>query len=233
MSWWVTNYLEVLGPVYLVAWIFWIIFSISLHELSHGWEAMRQGDRTPAELGHMTLNPMTHMGPASIAVFAICGITWGQMPVDESRMRSRHSPAFVAVAGPAMNLIIAVGAFSLLFLWRLVAAVTGINSQTEIAFSTLLGVGIEVNVVLALFNMLPFFPLDGGRVLANYWRWYAGVLRSEHGGLVSFGLVILMFYAAGPIIWEAGYTVSGLADLVIEPVVSAVRPAPLPPPAAP
>jgi hypothetical protein len=67
----------------LIAWIFWVIFSICLHELAHGWAALWQGDHTPRRLGHMTMNPLVHMGGWSLIAFAIIGIAWGAMPVSE------------------------------------------------------------------------------------------------------------------------------------------------------
>ena len=75
------------GLAAVLGWVFWVIFSICLHELAHGWAAIWQGDRTPRETGHMTMNPMVHMGGASLIVFALVGIAWGLMPTDPSRYR--------------------------------------------------------------------------------------------------------------------------------------------------
>ena len=76
-GWWVHKLYYGDGPVMLAAWVFWVIFSITLHELGHGWAAIRQGDETPRETGHMTWNPLVHMGPWSLAMFALIGIAWG------------------------------------------------------------------------------------------------------------------------------------------------------------
>ena len=75
MSWWVSNFAQSGHYVELVSWIFWVLLSITLHELAHGWAAIWQGDDTPIRLNRMTANPIAHMGLPSLVVFALCGIT--------------------------------------------------------------------------------------------------------------------------------------------------------------
>ena len=65
----------------IVGWLFWIIASITLHELAHGWAAVARRS-TPRALGHMTASPMVHMGPMSLIALALVGIAWGAMPVN-------------------------------------------------------------------------------------------------------------------------------------------------------
>ena len=109
MQWWMHAVYDSGGLAAVLGWVFWVIFSICLHELAHGWAAIWQGDRTPRETGHMTMNPMVHMGGASLIVFALVGIAWGLMPTDPSRYRwGRRGRIAVAAAGPLMNLLIAV-----------------------------------------------------------------------------------------------------------------------------
>lgn len=105
--WWVSAYWEA-DPALLVSWVFWVIVSIVLHELAHGWVAIRLGDRTPIETGRMTWNPLVHMGQTSLIVFALVGIAWGMMPVNPSSLRGRYGDAWVSLAGPAMNLALAL-----------------------------------------------------------------------------------------------------------------------------
>ena len=87
MSWWVHEEFRAGGLVAVLSWAFWVIFSITLHELGHGWAAIRQGDDTPRRFGRMTLNPLVHMGVPSLVMFALIGIAWGAMPVEPSRFR--------------------------------------------------------------------------------------------------------------------------------------------------
>ena len=85
-GWWMADLWQQ-NPMLLCSWVFWVILSICLHELGHGYAAIKCGDDTPRLSGHMTLNPIVHMGVPSLVMFAIVGIAWGMMPVDPSRFR--------------------------------------------------------------------------------------------------------------------------------------------------
>ncbi len=76
-------------PIYFFRIVTILIFSITLHELAHGWAAISQGDDTPQKTGHLTLNPVVHMGWESIIFLCIAGIAWGQMPVNPDKFRSK------------------------------------------------------------------------------------------------------------------------------------------------
>ena len=198
MNWWVHN-LWNSEPALLVSWIVWVIGSIVLHELAHGWAAIRVGDRTPIETGHMTWNPLVHMGGFSLIVFAVVGIAWGMMPVNPSRMRGRHAEALVALAGPMMNLALAVGALALGLVWVGVAGghwIPGVRadeplySNMQIFFRA----GVFLNVLLMVFNLMPIPPLDGSRIVAHYSPEYRRFFESENGQWVGMGLFVLLFF---------------------------------------
>lgn len=164
-GWWVSETLESQGAAVLVAWVVWVILSICLHELGHGVAALWQGDTTPRDTGHMTLNPVVHMPPMSLLFFAIIGFAWGLMPVNPSRFRSGwRGVAAVAFAGPLVNVLLAVVATILWAMW------VKFGSRTEPLFTNVenaLGIGVYLNCFLFLFNMLPVPPLDGSSVLAG------------------------------------------------------------------
>ncbi len=200
MRWWVSELLGWGGPAILVSWIVWVIASIILHELAHGWAAIRRGDFTPLEEGHMTWNPLVHMGSMSLLMFAVVGIAWGQMPVRPQNLRGRHAEAFVAAAGPAMNLALALGALVLGSLWIDYAA----EAVPEKAYSNLVSffaIGVELNLVLMLFNLLPVPPLDGSTILAS-WSFRFRELRHNPTfaqiGMLAF---IVIFFKLSPHIW--------------------------------
>lgn len=207
-GWWVSNVLSIEpdGHVRLVSWIVVVIFSICLHELAHGWAAIRKGDRTPIELGHMTWNPMVHMGQTSLIIFAVLGIAFGAMPVTPSRMKGRYAEAFVAAAGPAMNALIAIACIFAGGITVGFAKQIGDPLATNLA--TFFFYGVNLNVALLIFNLLPILPLDGGRILANISRRYRQLWQRENARWVAFGVFILAFLFVGRYIFPLGELVA-------------------------
>lgn len=175
------------GPALVISWIAWVIVSITMHELAHGWVAIRRGDTTPIDTGHMTWNPLVHMGPWSLIMLLLVGIAWGAMPVDPTRIRGRHGEALVLIAGPAMNLLLAILAFIGLALWEPIAARAGVQDPLLSNFVWFFKTGVMLNIVLMLFNLLPVPPLDGGRILAHYSRGFASFVYSPNGQWITFG----------------------------------------------
>lgn len=179
-------------PMLAVSWAAWVIVSITLHELAHGWAAIKRGDTTPIETGHMTWNPIVHMGVFSLVVFALIGIAWGAMPVNPSRIRGRHGDAAVAAAGPIMNLYLALGCIVASALWQGYAH--GLPDQFHQNIATALFVGAWLNLVLCAFNLLPILPLDGGRILASFHPPYARLGESQGGMFLMLGVFMLVFF---------------------------------------
>jgi Zn-dependent protease len=170
MTWWVQSLYESGGVVPLFSWIFWVIASICLHELAHGVVAIRNGDNTPRALGHMTLNPVVHMGMTSLILFAVAGIAFGMMPTDPSRYRNRRWGTFsVAIAGPLTNLILAFVCLTSAGIWEWMQITDRVDMTQPFSrnLAIFLWLGGFLNLLLAVFNMLPVPPLDGSRVLGS------------------------------------------------------------------
>lgn len=144
-----------------------IIVSITLHELAHGWTAVWYGDRTPIEMDRLTPNPLVHMGWFSILMVCMFGIGFGAMPVDPSRMRGRYADAVVSAAGPAMNVLIALASLTVIGVWVRVDPAILDNDSIGNTMSFVLWKLGTLNLLLALFNLLPVPPLDGSRILAS------------------------------------------------------------------
>lgn len=223
-SWWVLRVLEGGGgPALLFAWIIWVIASITLHELAHGWAAISRGDTTPIETGHMTLNPLVHMGGMSLIVFALTGIAWGMMPVNPSKFRGRHADAWVAFAGPLMN----IGLAALCIVASAITiAATGTRAMgpgsTPGNLLLFFSVGCSLNIFLALFNLLPAPPLDGSRVLASFSRQYReamGTAGGQFGGAVLF---IIAFFFAGRFIGNWGMIAWGEGTAALVALLGAI-----------
>lgn len=218
-GWWVADLANNGEYVQLISWIFWVIFSITLHELGHGWAALQQGDRTPEVTGHMTWNPWVHMGPISLLMFAIIGICWGLMPVDPSRFRDgRLGRAKVAAAGPAMNFGLALVCGVLLGVVIAIGARTGSLGTPGMLdnFATFFFVGGFLNIALGVFNLIPAPPLDGASILSGLsWRAWQ-LYQHPNAQFAGLAVVMLLFISgAWGVIFTVGITVTnGIAGAV-------------------
>lgn len=210
-QWWVTSLWEA-NPVLLASWAFWVIFSICLHELGHGVAAIRCGDDTPRATGHMTWNPLVHMGPWSLLMFAIVGIAWGLMPVNPDNFRRRYDEAIVAFAGPLVNLLLAIACIVLASIW-LGVFYQKVGDPFYSNFATFLRAGAGLNIVLLLFNLAPVPPLDGSRIAATFFRPYREFMTSEKGAIIALVLFVLLFMGGGSRIF--GFAFGLAVDLII------------------
>lgn len=149
-------------PVLFLRIVIIVIISVTLHELAHGWTALTQGDDTPKRSGHMTANPIVHMGWESIIFLCLAGFAWGQMPVNPSRFRNpKWGNIWVSAAGPLLNLVL-----GLLFIILLNLELSIL--PMPILSTAFLRIGAYINLSLFLFNMLPIPPLDGFHVCCQF-----------------------------------------------------------------
>jgi Zn-dependent protease len=145
-----------------------LVLSLTIHEFSHAWSAYLLGDDTAALQGRMTLNPIVHMDPIGTFLLPLVGVPFGwakPVPVNPARFRRSVSMGtgmmITALAGPASNLVLALlCAVTSGVLYRFAPEFVDANR----GLSSLLFTGMQLNVALAIFNMLPIPPLDGSRV---------------------------------------------------------------------
>lgn len=195
-------------PLFFFSVVLTVVVAITLHELAHGIAAIRHGDQTPIHAGHMTLNPLVHMGPFSLIVLAVAGIAWGAMPIDPTRMRGKYAEAVVAAAGPAMNLLLGLLGMAVLVvlvkMWDPSITLDQIFArETPSTVSTTQGntlffvwIFCYINFVLCMFNLMPVPPLDGSHILANFNRDYRNFIYDpQRQGLAMMGLLIVFFMA--------------------------------------
>lgn len=189
-----------MGPdniVFRVAtWLIPLVFAIVLHEISHGWVANAFGDPTARRLGRLSLNPIRHVDPVGTValplLLAVSGAPvfgWAKpVPVIARRMRNpRLHMVLVALAGPGMNLLLALLAAFALALLRWLAPPVGIGW----AFLYLNLVNfLVINIFLAVFNMLPIPPFDGGHVVEGL---LPRRLAVRYAKLRRYGFPLLIF----------------------------------------
>jgi Zn-dependent protease len=200
MNWWVHSLYESRGTVALFSWAFWVIFSIVLHELAHGWAAIANGDNTPREMGHMTMNPIVHMGRMSLVFFVILGIAWGLMPINPHRFRhERRGRVLVAAAGPAMNVLLAFITLTAAgtWAWAVAGGRITVAGHTAANVEQFLIWGGFINLLLGAFNLIPIPPLDGSAILAGA---HPALDRFYNTPAVRmYGLLVVLFFFFGVI----------------------------------
>ena len=207
-----------------------IILAITLHEASHGYVAWKLGDDTAYQLGRVTFNPLRHIDPmGTIILPAILVFTTGFMfgyakpvPVNYRRLRQpRRDMVLVAAAGPASNVVIALAAAIGLHL------VPDTATMTTAVISQMLSYCIFFNVIIAVFNMIPMPPLDGGRVAVGL---LPNPLAYRVALVERYGMIILLIAliglpligrqigvdlnVVGWILWPIVVSVTGLIYLV-------------------
>lgn len=179
-----------------------VLFSLSLHEMSHGYVAYKMGDHTARNLGRLTLNPSVHLDPIGTICMLFFGFGWAKpVPINTRNFKNpRKGILLTAIAGPVSNLLLSF--ISLLVFALIVSFVptpTFIEADTAFGekllyfFVELLRYFHILNLYLAVFNLLPIPPLDGSKVLFMFLpaKIYFFVSRYEH--IISIVLLALLY----------------------------------------
>ena len=168
-----------------------LVAAISLHEFGHALAADLQGDRLPRAMGRVSLNPARHLDPIGTLFIFLVGFGWGK-PVEfrPSALSSRRfGAAIVALAGPAMNLLLALGGAVLFGLATDPVSLASASVLARFAF-----LFTTINVLLAVFNLIPLPPLDGSRLLTIFLpprRQSIIFFLDRWGFLILVGLLLL------------------------------------------
>ena len=195
-----------------------LVLSLSVHEFAHAWSAFRLGDDTAARAGRMTLNPLAHIDPIGTLLLPLLLVPFGwarPVPVNPARfrpgVRMGTGMAITAAAGPVSNLFLAV---IITVAWALVYRYDPSLLLPGRGVAELLWVMIQLNVNLALFNLLPVPPLDGSRIVDGF---MPTGLRPAWERLMRFSplLLLAIFFFAGRIIAGPSRLVLGLLDRLV------------------
>jgi Zn-dependent protease len=178
-----------------------LLFSLTVHEMAHAWTADRLGDSTARHLGRVSLNPLVHADPIGTVLFPLIALITGApiigwakpVPVDTRALNHpRRDYVLVAAAGPASNLVLAFLAATVLAAITISPQIAG-ETNVSVPVARILSSLIRLNVLLAVFNMIPIPPLDGGNVLAGILPRSLGALFNNlrpYGFLLLYALIL-------------------------------------------
>lgn len=189
-----------------------VIIAITFHEFAHAFAADKLGDDTPRRQGRLNLNPLSHLDPIGFFMLVFVHFGWGKPveinPTNFNRKRSMSAQeAIVALAGPLMNIIIALVLTIILFTISTFAPLFVI-SQAGVIIVLTLQMAISVNIGLGVFNLLPLPPLDGSKILMHFLPYKAKTWFVNNRQI---------FYIIFVILW-----VTNIVSYIISPVINVV-----------
>ena len=207
----------------IIIWAVPVLFAITVHEVAHGWVALRYGDTTAKQAGRLTLNPIKHIDPVGTLLvpgimLALGGFIFGwarPVPVNFMRLNNpKRDMVYVAIAGPATNLIMA-------FIWGGIGYLAyhlPVSVGKPLLFMSV--AGIYINAILMFVNLIPLPPLDGGRVAVGL---LPNKMAMAYSKVEPYGLFIMIALLAsgmlGTILWPPlSVFVSLISNLFSVPV---------------
>jgi Zn-dependent protease len=199
-----------------------VLFGIILHEVAHGWAASKMGDPTAKAMGRLTLNPIKHIDPAGLGVFAFTALLspiilgWAKpVPVQPRYFRRpREGMMLVSIAGPMANFLVAI-VCALLLTLVLNLDDSGIwgDSRTLDFISKSAEIGVFSNILLAWFNLMPIPPLDGSHIVGGL---LPDKLAYAYASIGRYGMLILILLIFSGVFFEIlGPLVKGSAAVIL------------------
>ncbi len=184
---------DLASVVMQIAAVLFIIFCIlPLHECAHGWMASKLGDNTARYNGRITLNPLASIDPFGALCILLFGFGWAKaVPVNPRNFKNpKRDMAITALAGPVSNLLAAlVGAL----VFNLIAIIPGVPRGLLIWLRFFFIYYVSINVMLAVFNLIPLPPLDGSRILGAFLSDRALYKYYQYQQYIMLGLIVLLF----------------------------------------
>ncbi|KML42109.1 MULTISPECIES: site-2 protease family protein [Bacillales] len=192
-----------------------LMIAFTVHEFAHAYMAYKFGDSTAKNQGRLTLNPMQHLDPIGTILIFIAGFGWARpVPVNRFFFKNpRLAGISVSIAGPISNLVMAVLGF---FIWYALAG-TGLAASFPAFVADFLNIFIQLNLVLFVFNLLPFPPLDGYRIIEDL---APAHIRPKMTRFEAYGSVIFLILVITPL---DQYTIQPIFNTVLPVLASGLN----------
>ncbi len=171
-----------------------LLVGLTFHEFSHAYVADELGDRSPRAAGRLTLNPIAHIDPIGALMLLIAGFGWAKpVMVNPAALRGgRRSMAMVAFAGPLANVAVAI-------LFAVIFRAMALGGDLSGFFPGLVALIVQLNILLAIFNLLPIPPLDGSNVALAYLPPRQAMLMARYAPYGVIVLLLLIFLPGSPL----------------------------------
>ena len=190
----------------MVAGLPGLIMALALHEYAHAWAAVKMGDFTPKMMGRLTLNPMAHIDPIGLVVLLIARFGWAKpVVINPHNFRDRKKgEILVAVAGPAMNFLLAFLALGVMLLLT-----KRMQMDMSYGLKAVLWLIVVYNINFGIFNLIPLPPLDGSRILMAMLPYE---MQYRFAALERYSMIIFIIFIATPIL---GYILVPIAQFLL------------------
>lgn len=169
-----------------------VFLILPLHECAHAWVAKKMGDDTASLSGRITVNPLAHIDIVGCLLIVLTGFGWAKpVPINPSRMKdSRLGITLTALAGPVSNLL---AAFVMMVVLQILYGLGVFELNENMSYLLLLlKFFVQVNIGLAVFNLIPIPPLDGDKVLSYFTPWKYKMWMQQHQQIISIVFLIIL-----------------------------------------
>ena len=194
-----------------------VLIALTFHECAHGWVSYKLGDPTAKNLGRLTLNPIKHIDPIGFLMMIVVGFGYARPVPVNSRYYSKpkRDMALTAAAGPAMNLILSILALLIFNFIAMIEPAEGVAANVWTVALMFFVILAELNLYLALFNLIPVPPLDGSRIAYIFLptKWYFGLMKYERYIMIGFMAIIIILHRVFGISILSGISMFFLGNL--------------------
>lgn len=203
-----------------------LLVAFTVHEFAHAYVAYKFGDDTAKRQGRLTLNPIAHLDPFGTILIFLAGFGWAR-PVPVNRFhfkRPRFAGILVSVAGPLSNLIVAALALLIYIIFIRVGVFAAIPVAFGEGFETFFKLFVRLNIVLFIFNLLPFPPLDGYRIIEDLVPARIRPKLTQYEGLGIVLFLVLVITPVGerflyPLLHNGVYAITDLLVMIFRPIL--------------